>query len=174
MRRIDRQRAVSYRSLPRIASKKPSMKDSKANRSLGTLKKNRSVSPIKEVIEHSLPQKSPVRLPSITATNSPPKLIKPLKPSISIPMVAIKRRFKNARKLIRLVPENDFELSIQENSPFIGTILDRNWAKKTEDLSTVVPVYENRWEEDEVSSRDEAPTPAEMQDWFYKYRILNR
>lgn len=223
MRRSDRQRSVSFRSLPRVYPSKTTLPEFKSNRSLVNLQKIRSVSPIKPSqekktqanpthsqvtlprpsdlalvhntqanfpaqmptrqsypparalkSEKSSPAKAQVKLPSISIGGSPIKFIKTLKPAISIPMIAIKRRFKNARKLLRLVPENDFEVSIQDNSPFIGTVLDRNWAKKTEDLSKVVPVYENRWEEDEISSRDEGPTPQELTELITKMRYYKK
>jgi hypothetical protein len=98
------------------------------------------------------------------------RLIKPLKPAISLPKLVIKRRFINTNKLLRLVPVNDFFTSIHDNSPFIDTVLERNRAKKAEDFSRVVPVYENRYEEDETSSQEEALTPQDIKGLISKLR----
>jgi hypothetical protein len=86
----------------------------------------------------------------------------------------IKLRFQNTRKILRLVPEVNFDISIQDNIPHINTILDRNWARKAKDLSHVVPVYENRWEEDQPSSRDGVHTPQEVKDMLRSLRFYKR
>jgi hypothetical protein len=150
--------------LPRFAIKKTDTDEPRSNRSLVSLNKPKSFSPVKQKEAKRLPPKAAIKLPSITVVSSPPKPVKTLRPAISLPIYNIKRRFRNARKLLRLVPVNDFDLSILDNSPYIETVLDRNWAKKTEDLSKVIPVYENRWAEDESSSQDEGspvqPSPV--------------
>jgi hypothetical protein len=140
------------------------------NKTLSPLPGRKSVHPMKSPVERAPFQATPIKLPSVSSTVSPLRLIKSLKPAISLPMLVIKRRFKNTKRLLRLVPVNDFFSSIQDNSPFIETVLERNWAKQTENFSQVVPVYENRYEEDELSSREEEVTPQNVKELICKLR----
>lgn len=61
---------------------------------------------------------------------------------------SIKRRFEDAKRLIKKVPVNELFESIIENSPFVGNVLERNWAKVEGKFKGVVPVQESEFEGD--------------------------
>jgi hypothetical protein len=71
----------------------------------------------------------------------------------------IKRRFLNIARIVREVPQADFNTALAVNAPCAENLLSRNWEKKSAELSQVIPVYENTFEEDDWTDRDESNTP---------------
>lgn len=75
------------------------------------------------------------------------------------PVIHIKRRFRNIAKLMKEIPQSDFNTSITVDAPYAENLLLRNWEKKSAELRFIVPVYENTFEEDDWSDREEPDTP---------------
>lgn len=71
----------------------------------------------------------------------------PLGPSTAMPV--IKRRFKDVSRLLKKVPANELFDSIIENSPFVGNVLERNWAKIDQASKKVDAVQEQLNEEEQ-------------------------
>mmetsp|Transcript_29383 Transcript_29383/g.52599 ORF Transcript_29383/g.52599 Transcript_29383/m.52599 type:complete len:113 (-) Transcript_29383:59-397(-) len=62
------------------------------------------------------------------------------KKAVQVP--SIKRRFKNASRLLKKVPVNELFESIVENCPFVGNVLARNWTKVEQAFKKIDAVQE--------------------------------
>lgn len=90
------------------------------------------------------------------------------------PVLQIKRRFRNIERIVREVPQDDFNTAIEVDAPLAETLLHRNWERKTAALKQVVPVYENKFEEDDFSDREEPDTPLVLKLLAERQRLKGR
>mmetsp|Transcript_13105 Transcript_13105/g.24510 ORF Transcript_13105/g.24510 Transcript_13105/m.24510 type:complete len:187 (+) Transcript_13105:2180-2740(+) len=100
-------------------------------------------------------------LPPLPRPQSPifHKFELPVTPKRLPPVLQIKRRFRNIARIVREVPQEDFNTAIAVDAPLAENLLHRNWEKKTAALREVIPVYENTFEEDDWTDKDEPDTP---------------
>lgn len=107
-----------------------------------------------------LAPRPPSPLPPLPRPRSPifHRFDLPATPKRLPPVLSIKRRFRNIARIVREVPQEDFNTALAVNAPHAENLLHRNWEKKSAVLRQVVPVYENTFEEDEWSDREEPDT----------------
>jgi hypothetical protein len=106
-------------------------------------------------------ERPPLLLPPLPRPKTPlfHKFELPMTPKRQPAVLSIKRRFRNIARLVREVPHEDFNTALAVDAPLAENLLRRNWEKITAELRQVIPVYENTYEEDDWSDREEPDTP---------------
>lgn len=87
------------------------------------------------------------------------------------PVSRIKPRFIDIQEIVRKVPEDDFCTALEVNAPYAENLLLRNRERVQAGLRQVVPVYENTFEEDDWTDREDPETPQVLKLFAERQRL---